>query len=177
MLIPFEVINTEIEQGRFKDRVFQPKVVLSFFNFKNFNWRLITFQYCGFCHTLPWISHGRTCVPSSQTPFPPHPILLGCPSAPALHALFPASNLDWQSVSQMVIHTIQCCSLKSAHLWLLPQSQYNSVVIVSGALRSLEVIICTFCEILFKQLRMCCQFEYIPNCLVWRPVIFIYTLS
>jgi len=32
-------------------------------------------QYCGFCHTLTWISHGCTCVPPSWTPLPPlsHP--------------------------------------------------------------------------------------------------------
>ena len=29
-----------------------------FFNlFIYFNWELITLQYCGFCHTLTWISH------------------------------------------------------------------------------------------------------------------------
>ena len=28
------------------------------------SWRLITWQYCsGFCPTLPWISHGFTCIP------------------------------------------------------------------------------------------------------------------
>ena len=37
------------------------------------SWRLITLQYCsGFCHTLTWTSHGCTCDPRSQTPFP-HP--------------------------------------------------------------------------------------------------------
>ena len=31
------------------------------FFFFNFNWRLITLQYCGvFCHTFTWISHGCT---------------------------------------------------------------------------------------------------------------------
>ena len=36
------------------------------------NWRLITLQYCGgFCHSLTWISHGCTCVPSSWTHLPP----------------------------------------------------------------------------------------------------------
>ena len=53
---------------------------------------------------------------------PPHPIPLGCPSAPALSALFHASNLDWWSISQMVIHMFQCYSLKSSHPPLLPQS-------------------------------------------------------
>ena len=36
----------------------------------NFDRRLITLQYCRFCHTSTWISHGCTCVPSSWTPLP-----------------------------------------------------------------------------------------------------------
>ena len=80
-----------------------------------------TLQYCnGFCHTLTWISHGCTCVPHPETPshLPPHPIPQGCPSVPALGALFHALNLDWWSVS----HMYQCYSLKSSHPRLLPQS-------------------------------------------------------
>ena len=66
-----------------------------------FNWRLITSQYCGgFCHTLTWIIHRGTCVP--------HPTPLGCPSVPALSALFHALNLDWSSISHMVIYMFQC---------------------------------------------------------------------
>jgi len=41
----------------------------------NFNWRLITLQYCsGFCHTLTWVSHGCTCVPHAEPPsyLPPY---------------------------------------------------------------------------------------------------------
>ena len=56
-----------------------------------FNWSLITLQYCGgFCYTLTWISHGYTCFPHPKlfSLSPPHPIPLGCPSVPALSALF-----------------------------------------------------------------------------------------
>jgi len=91
----------------------------------NFSWRVITLQYCsGFSHTLTWISHGCTCVPHPEPPshLPPHPIPQGCPSALALSALFPASNLDWWSVSHMVIYMFQCYSLKSSHPRLLPQN-------------------------------------------------------
>ena len=73
-----------------------------------FNWRLISLQYCdGFCHTLTWISHGCTCVPHPEPPshLPPHPIPQGHPSAPALSALSHALNLDWQSVSHMIMPT------------------------------------------------------------------------
>ena len=102
--------------------------LVSFFFFNQFiyfNWKLITLQYCGgFSHTLPWISHGCTCVPHPEAPshLPPHPIPLGCPSAPALSALFHTLNLDWSSISHMVIYMFQCYSLKSSHPCLLPQS-------------------------------------------------------
>ena len=80
-----------------------------------FNLRLITLQYCsGFCYTLTWISHGYT--------FVPHPISQGSPSTLALSALSHASNLDWQSISHMLIYMFQCYSLKSSHPHLLPQS-------------------------------------------------------
>ena len=85
---------------------------------------IITLQYCsGFCHTLTRISHGCTCVPILHPlppPSPSHPP--GCPSAPALSALFHASNFDWSSISHTVIHMFQCYSLKSSHPHLLPQS-------------------------------------------------------
>ena len=91
----------------------------------NFNWSLITLQYCGgFCLTFTWISHGCTCGPHPDPPshFPPHPIPWGHPGAPALSTLPHASNLDCQSISQMVIYTFQCHSLKSSYPRLLPQS-------------------------------------------------------
>ena len=96
-----------------------------FFKFIYFNWKLITLQYCGgFCYTLTWISHGCTYVPHPEPPshLPPHHIPQGCPSAPTLSALFHALNLDWSSISHMVIYMFQCYSLKSSHPHLLPQS-------------------------------------------------------
>ena len=97
------------------------------FNFLSiyFNWRLITLQYCaGFCHAFKWISHGCTCVPHSDPPshLPLHPIPQGHPSAPALSTLSHASDLDWRSISHMIIYMFQCYSLKSSHPFLLPQS-------------------------------------------------------
>ena len=77
-----------------------------------------------FCRTLTWIGHGCTCVPHLEpnSHLSPHPIHLGCPSALALSALFHALSLDWSSISHMVIYMFQCCSLKSCHPCLLPQS-------------------------------------------------------
>ena len=65
-----------------------------------------------------------TCVYHCKTPshLLPHPIPLRCPSALALSAQLHASNLDWSSVSHMVIYMFQCYSLKSSHPRLLPQS-------------------------------------------------------
>ena len=90
-----------------------------------FNWRLITLRYSGdFCHTLTWMSHECTYVPHLEPPshLPPHPIPQGCPSARALSALFHESNLDWSSISHIVIYMFQCYFLKSSHPRLLPQS-------------------------------------------------------
>ena len=53
---------------------------------------------------------------------PPYPVSQGHPSAPALSTLLHALNLDWWSVSHMIIYMFQCCSLKSSHPRLLPQS-------------------------------------------------------
>ena len=91
-----------------------------------FNWRIITLQNCGgFFHTSTWINHRCTCVPSIlNTPshIPRHPIPLGCLSTPALSALLHASNLQWSSISHMIIYMFQCYSLKSSHPRLLLQS-------------------------------------------------------
>ena len=90
------------------------------------NWRLITLQYCsGFCHTITWISHGCTCVSHPKPPsnLPPHPIPQVHPSAPALSTLSHASNLDWRSISHVVIYLFQCYSLQSSHPRLLPESK------------------------------------------------------
>ena len=90
-----------------------------------FNWRLITLQYCsGVCYTLTWISHGCTCAPHHDPPshLPSQTNYQGHPSAPALSTLSHASNLDWWSISHMIIYMFQCYSLKSSYPRPLPQS-------------------------------------------------------
>ena len=69
----------------------------------------------------------------------PHPIPLGCPSAPALSALFHALNLDWWSISHMVIYMFQCYSLKSSHSHLLPQSP-----------KVCSLYLCLFCYLAYR---------------------------
>ena len=76
---------------------------------------------------MPYIDMNQprcTCVPDPKplSHLPPHPIPLGCPSAPALSTLFHASNLDWSSTSYVVIYMIRCYSVKSSHPLLVPQS-------------------------------------------------------
>ena len=65
---------------------------------------------------MPYIDLNKPWVymcPHPEHPFhlPPHPIPQGHPSAPALSALSHASNLDWRSISHMVIYMFQCYSL------------------------------------------------------------------
>ena len=72
----------------------------------------------------PWLYQ---CSPSwTPAHLPPPPNPLGCPSAVALRAQFHASNLDWWSISHMVIYMFQCYSFKSSHPHLLPQSPRRS---------------------------------------------------
>ena len=116
-------------------------VCLTFFKIY-FNWRLINLQYCsGFCHTLTWISHECTCVPHPEllSRLPPHPIPLGHPIAPALRTLSQASNLDWQSVSHVIIYMFQSYSLKSSHPCLLPQDS-----------RDCSIHLCLFCCLTYR---------------------------
>ena len=105
----------------------------------NFNWRLITILWW-FCHTLTWISQDVHVSPHLEPPslLPPHPISLGCPSPLALSALFHASNLDWWSISHMVIYMFQCYSLKSSYPYLLPES------------KSCSLYLCLFCCLAYR---------------------------
>ena len=89
-----------------------------------------------FCHTLTCSCHGCTCVPHPEptSHLPPHPILLGHPSAPAPSTLYHASNLDWRFISYMIIYMFQCHSPKSSHPHPLPQSP-----------KDCSIYLCLFC--------------------------------
>ena len=81
------------------------------------SWRLITLKYCsGFCHTLTWISHGFTCVPHPDPPscLPPPSHPSGSSQCTSCERLSHASNLDWRSVSHLIIYMFQCYSLRSS---------------------------------------------------------------
>ena len=97
--------------------IFQNSLI-PWYSFFFFSWRLITLQYCsGFCHTLTWISHGFTCVPHPESPshLPPHPPSGSSPCTSPEH-LSHAPNLDWWSVSYLIIYMFRGCSLISSHL-------------------------------------------------------------
>ena len=86
----------------------------------------------------PWV---YMCSPS-WTPFlppPANPIPQGHPSALALSTLSHASNLDWRSVSHMVISMFQCYSLRSSHPCLLPRSP-----------KDCSIHLCLFCCLIYR---------------------------
>ena len=121
------------------------------------NWRLITLQYCsGFCHTLTWISHGDTYMfpPSCTTP----PTSLPIPSLRVIPvhqpwALSHESNLDWRSISHMVIYMFQSYSLKSSHPRLLPQSpKVSSLSLCLFCCLAYSVIITIFLNSIYMHL-------------------------
>ena len=84
-----------------------------------------------FCHTFTWILHGCTCVrhPEALSHLPTHPIPLHHRSAPAPSTLCPASNLDWRSISHMIIYMFQCHSPKSLNAcrWVYLQGKFLEV--------------------------------------------------
>ena len=51
---------------------------------------------------------------------PPHKISLGHPHAPAPSMLHPASDIDWQFNSYMIVYMLECHSPKSSHPLPLP---------------------------------------------------------
>ena len=94
-----------------------------------------------FCHTSTWIHHRCTWVPNPEphSHHPPHIISLGHPSAPAPSILYPASNLDWQFVSYMILYMFQYHSPKSSHPRPLPQSP-----------KDCSIHLCLFCCLIYK---------------------------
>ena len=73
----------------------------------------------------PWI---YMCSPS-RSPLPPpspsHPS--GSSQCTSPEHLSHASNLDWLSVSHLIVYLFQCCSLRSSHPRLLRKINTNTV--------------------------------------------------
>jgi len=70
---------------------------------------------------------------------PPHSIPLGHPSAPAPSTLYHASNLDWRSISHMIIYMFQCHSPKPFLPRPLPQSP-----------KDCSIHLCLFCCLRYR---------------------------
>ena len=97
----------------------------------------------------------------NPAPIPPHPISLGCPSAPALSALFHASNMDWWSISHMVIYMFQCYSLKSSCPRLVPQSpKFCSLSLCFFCCLTYRVIFIIFLNYTYIYIYMCINILY-----------------
>ena len=90
-----------------------------FFSFIFISWRLITLQYyfAIHWHESAMDLHVFTIL-NAPSHLPPHPIPLGLPNAPAPSTY--ASNLDWRSVSHLIIYLFQCSCLRSSHPHIRP---------------------------------------------------------
>ena len=107
-----------------------------------FNWRLITLQYCiGFAIHQHESTTGVHVFPILNPPsyLPPCTTLLVHTSVPAPSILYPASNLDWQFVTYMILYMFQCHSPKSSHLLPLPQSP-----------KECSIHLCLFCSLTYR---------------------------
>ena len=63
------------------------------------------------------------CSPSRSPLLPPSPSHpSGSSQCTSPEHLSHASNLDWRSVSPLIVYLFQCCSLRTSHPLLLPQS-------------------------------------------------------
>ena len=82
--------------------------------------------------------------PEPLSHLPPYPIPLGCSSALVLSALFHTSNLDWSSISHMVIYMLQCYSLRSSHRRLLQSLKVCSLYLCLFCCLAYRVIIPSF---------------------------------
>ena len=122
-------------------------ILLFFKKLINFNWRLITLQYCGgFCHIFTWISRRYTCVSPSWAPLPPpsppHPS--GLSQRTGFECLLHALNLHWSSILHKVIYMFQCYSLTSSHSRLLPHSPKVCIYISVSCCLAYKIIVTIF---------------------------------
>ena len=101
-----------------------------------------TLQYCiGFATHQHESTTGIYVFPivNPLPPTLPTTIPLGHPSAPAPSILHPASNLDWQFISYMILYMFQCHSPKSSHPIPLPQSP-----------KDCSIHLCLFCCLAYR---------------------------
>ena len=83
---------------------------------------------------LPWVYMCSPSWTSLPSPSPSHPS-----SAPAPSTLYHALNLDWWSVSHVIIYMFQCHSPKPSHPHPLPQSP-----------KDYSIHLCLFCCLAYR---------------------------
>ena len=106
------------------------------------------------------------CSPSwTPSHLPPHTILLGHPSAPALSIQYHASNLDWRFISHMIIYMFQCHSAKSSHPRPLPQSP-----------KDCSIHLCLFCCLAYRIIVTIFAWNVPLVCLSYLSLLFFRTL-
>ena len=99
-----------------------------------------TLQYCiGFAIYQHESATGVHVFPILNPPPTSLPVPLGHPSAPAPSILYPASNLDWQFISYMILYMFQCHSPKSSHICPLPPSP-----------KDCSIHLCLFCCLAYR---------------------------
>ena len=124
--------------------------------------------------------YGCTCVPHPEPPshLTPHPIPQGHPSTPVLSTLSHASNLNWRSVSHMIIYMFQCYSVKSSHPRLFPQSPKGFIIhLCLFCCLTYRVIVTIFLNSIFicvNILYWCFSFWLTSLCIVGSSFIHLF---
>ena len=90
--------------------------------------------------------------PEPPSLLPPHTIPLGHPSAPAPSLLYPASNLDCQFISYMILYMFQCHSPKSTPPLPPPQSPKDcSIHLCLSCCLTYRVVVTIFLNSIYKR--------------------------
>ena len=111
--------------------------------------------------------------PDIPSHLPPHSIPLDCPSAPALSALFYASNLDWWSISHMVIYMFNAILSNHPTLTFSHRVQKSVLSLCVFCSLSYSVIITIF----LNSIYMCYIYGFPKSCHTHRhPKTHYWTL-
>ena len=112
---------------------------LLFFKIINFNWRLITLQYCGgFCHTSAWISHGCTRVPPSWTPPLCAVLQISCQG----NQCSMKRCSTWLIIREMQIKTTMRYRLTPVRMSIIRKSTNNKCYKITNAAGGVEKLHC-----------------------------------
>ena len=108
----------------------------------------------------PWVYMCSPFWTPPSTHLLPWPIPLGHPSAPAPSTQYHALNLDWQSISHMIIYMFQCYSPKPFHPCPFPQSPrlfYTSVSLLLSCIQGHHYHLSKFHIYAFSAVQFSCS--------------------